>query len=211
MISPAQVPQQVSLDEAVRLARDIYSLEVSARSLPGEYDNNFHVTTTEGRAFVLKVMHGGRERSFLDLQCGALQHLAERAPEITLPRVQLTSRNEAFTKVALMDGQERFVWLLSFVPGHELKDVRPRTPELLHSVGKLLGAIDRALQSFSHPAAVRELKWDSAQALWIRKYLSQIKDASRLATIERVLKRYEAEVVPLLPKLRKNAIHGDGN
>ena len=72
MFSPAQVPQQVSLDEAVRLARDIYSLEVSARSLPGEYDNNFRVTTPEGRAFVLKVMHAARERSFLDFQCRAL-------------------------------------------------------------------------------------------------------------------------------------------
>ena len=92
MISPAQVPQQVSLDEAVRLARDIYSLEVSARSLPGEYDNNFQVTTTGGGSFVLKVMHAGREGSFLDLQCRALQHLADRAPEIVLPRVQLTSR-----------------------------------------------------------------------------------------------------------------------
>jgi 4-aminobutyrate aminotransferase-like enzyme/Ser/Thr protein kinase RdoA (MazF antagonist) len=211
MISPAQVPQQVSLDEAVRLARDIYSLEVSARSLPGEYDNNFHVTTSEGRAFVLKVMHAGRERSFLDLQCRALQHLAERAPDITLPRVQLTSRGEAFTKVALMDGQERFVWLLSFVPGQELKDVRPHSSTLLHSLGELLGRIDRALQSFSHPAAVRELKWDSAQALWIRKYLSEIKDAPRRAIIERALKRYEAEVVPRLAQLRKSVIHGDGN
>jgi 4-aminobutyrate aminotransferase-like enzyme/Ser/Thr protein kinase RdoA (MazF antagonist) len=211
MISPAQIPQQVSLDEAIRLARDIYSLEVSARSLPGEYDNNFHVTTTDDRSFVLKVMHAGRERTFLDLQCRALQHLASQAPEIELPRVQLTLRGEAFTKVALIDGQERFVWLVSFVPGHQLKDVRPHTPELLHSVGKLLGTIDRALKSFSHPAATRELKWDSAQAPWIRKYLSHIKDASRRAIIERVLERYEAEVVPQLPKLRKSVIHGDGN
>jgi 4-aminobutyrate aminotransferase-like enzyme/Ser/Thr protein kinase RdoA (MazF antagonist) len=211
MISPAQIPQQVSLDDAVRLARDIYSLEVSARSLPGEYDNNFQVTTTGGGSFVLKVMHAGREGSFLDLQCRALQHLADRAPEIVLPRVQLTSRGEAFTKAALMDGQERFVWLLSFVPGQELKDIRPHTSALLHSLGGLLGRIDQVLQSFSHPAAVRELKWDSAQALWIRNYLSNIKDASRRAIIERVLERYQAEVVPLLPKLRKSVIHGDGN
>src|SRR5215472_253751 len=129
MISPSKTPQQVSLDDAVRLARDIYGLQVKVRSFPGEYDNNFHVTTREGRAFVLKLMHAGRERSFLDLQCLALQHLEDHAPEIPLPRVQLTSQGEAFTNVALADGQERFVWLLSFLPGKTLAEVRPHTPE----------------------------------------------------------------------------------
>src|SRR5215831_3561743 len=122
MISRAQTSQQVSLDDAVRLARDLYGLEVSARSLPGEYDHNFQVTTAGG-AFVLKVMDASRERSLLELQCQALQHLADRAPEIVLPRVQLTRQGEAFTKVAL-NGHEHFVWLLSFLPGRVLAEVR---------------------------------------------------------------------------------------
>lgn len=210
MIPQAQAPQLVSQDDAIRLVRDIYGLEVSARSLPGEYDTNFHVKTADGRAFVLKVMQAGRERSFLDLQCQALQHVANHAPGIVLPRVQLTAQGETFTKVVL-NGQERFVWLLSFLPGTLLAEVRPHTTELLHSLGRLLGGIDLALQDFSQPAAVRELKWDSAQALWIRRYLSYIKDASRQTIVERVLARYEAEVVPLLPKLRKSVIYGDGN
>src|SRR5690349_13229092 len=117
MISAAQTPTPVSPDEAIRLARDIYGLEVSARSLPGEYDHNFHVETANGRAFVLKIMHANREAAFLDLQCRALQHLANRAPEIALPRVQLNLQGEAFTKVALLNGQEQFVWLLNFLPG----------------------------------------------------------------------------------------------
>jgi 4-aminobutyrate aminotransferase-like enzyme/Ser/Thr protein kinase RdoA (MazF antagonist) len=210
MISRAQTPQQVSPHDAIRLARDIYGLEVRPRPLPGEYDHNFHVQTAEGRAFVLKVMHPSREGAFLDLQCQALQHVAFRAPGIVLPRVQLTLRGEAFTKVAL-NGQEHFIWLLSFLPGMLLAQVRPHTPELLHSLGRLLGEIDYALRDFSHPAAVRELKWDSAQALWVRQYLSHLKDSSCRAIVERVLARYEAEVVPLFPKLRKSVIYGDGN
>src|SRR5262249_23642922 len=211
MISRAQTPPLVSQDDAIRLARDIYGLEVSAESLPGEYDHNFHVKTAEGRAFVLKVMHESRERAFLDLQCRALQHLADRAPGIVLPRVQLTARGEAFTKVAVANGQEHFVWLLSFLSGTVLAKVRPHTIELLDSLGRLLGEIDRALQGFSHPAAARELKWDSAQALWIREYLSYISDPLRRSIVERVLARYEAEVVPLIPTLRKSVIYGDGN
>src|SRR5262249_42576500 len=149
--------------------------------------------------------------AILDLQCQALQHVADRAPGIVLQRVQPTRRGEAFTKVALPNGHEHFVWLLSFLPGTMLAEVRPHTPELLHSLGRLLGEVGDALLDFAHAAAIRELKWDSAQALWIRKYLSHIKEPPRRAIVEQVLARYETEVVPLLPKLRKSVIYGDGN
>jgi 4-aminobutyrate aminotransferase-like enzyme/Ser/Thr protein kinase RdoA (MazF antagonist) len=211
MISRTQPRRVVSHDDAIRLARDLYGLEVSARALPGEYDDNFHLEAADGRAFVLKVMHASRERAFLDLQCQALQHIEERAPEIVLPRVQLTLQGEAFTRVALTNGEERFIWLVSFLQGKMLAEVRPHSGELLHNLGRLLGGIDHALQDFSHPAAVRELKWDSARALWIRKYLSHIQDSSRRAIVDRALGRYEAEVAPLLSNLRKGVIYGDGN
>ena len=211
MMPDLRTPQLVSQDEVIRLAQEIYGLEVSAKPLPGEYDHNFHVTTAEGCAFILKVMHPSRERSFVDLQCRALGHLADRAPGLSLPRVRSTQRGEPFTKVELKEGEERFVWLLTFLAGTVLAQVRPHTSELLHSVGRLLGEIDRALQDFSHPAAIRELKWDSARASWIHEYLSHVGDPSRRALVERVLAQYKSSVVPSLPALRKSVIYGDGN
>lgn len=207
----SHLSQSVSPEEAIRLAREIYGLEVRAQSLPGEYDHNFHLTTLNGQAFVLKVMHPDRERSIVDLQSRALQHLASRAPHLVLPRVQLTRSDEPFTKVALHGGEEHFVWMLNFLDGKVLAKVRPHTPELLQRLGQLLGEVDRALQDFSHPAARRELKWDLAQALWIRGYLSHIRDPLQRALIERVLADYESAVRPLLPQLRKSVIYGDAN
>jgi 4-aminobutyrate aminotransferase-like enzyme/Ser/Thr protein kinase RdoA (MazF antagonist) len=211
MNSEARSPQAVSTDDAAQLARELYGFEVCARSLPGEYDNNFHVTTSDGRAFVLKVMHPSRERAFIDMQCAALAHLAEHAPDLALQRVQWTRSGEAFAKATLRNGEERFVWLLSFLPGRVLAEVRPHTPELFRSLGSLLGQIDLALQGFSHPAAHRELKWDLAQAAWIREYLFHIKDPSRRALVERVLERYATQVEPHLATLRKSTIYGDAN
>ena len=211
MISEARPPQPVSPDEAVQLARGLYGLEVSASSLPGEYDNNFHLLTADGRAFVLKVMNSSRDRAFIDMQCAALTHLLQRAPELALPRLQLTRLGETFAKASLRNRDERFVWLLSFLPGRVLAEVRPHPPELLRSLGRLLGHIDLALQDFSHPAATRALKWDLAQAEWIRQYLFHIEDPSRRAMVQQVLERYESQVVPQLPTLRKSAIYGDAN
>src|SRR5208282_5693878 len=76
---------------------------------------------------------------------------------------------------------------------------------------RLLGQIDHALQDFSHPATTRALKWDLAQAQWIREYISHIEDPSRRTMVKQVLERYESQVVPQLPKLRKSTIYGDAN
>src|SRR5260370_23134262 len=99
MLLEARVAQPVTEAEAVRLARELYGLETSAYALPGEYDDNFHLTSADGHAFVLKVMHPARERSFIDLQCWALTHLAQRAPQLPMPRLTPNRNGEQFTSI----------------------------------------------------------------------------------------------------------------
>jgi 4-aminobutyrate aminotransferase-like enzyme/Ser/Thr protein kinase RdoA (MazF antagonist) len=211
MLLETRVEHPITEAEAVGLARELYELDVSAQTLPGEYDDNFHLKAADGRAFVLKVMHPARERAFIDLQCQALRHLAQRAPQLGLPRVLPNRNGELFASIAAADGSNRLVWLLSFVSGTVLANVRPHTPELLRDLGRFLGEMDAALQSFSHPAAHRELKWDSSRALWIKEYAQHIPDGHRRALVEQFLKLYEEEVVPALPRLRRSVIHGDAN
>src|SRR6195256_2297894 len=211
MLLEARVAQPPTEAEAVRLARELYGLETTARALPGEYDDNFHLTNADGRAFVLKVMHPARERSFIDLQCRALTHLAQRAPHLPLPRVTANRNREPFTSITAADGSTRLVWLLTFVNGTVLAEVRPHTPELLGDLGRFLGEMDAALQSFAHAAAHRELKWDSSRAGWIKDFVKHIADSKRRALLEKFLALYEVEVVPVLPRLRRSVIYGDAN
>jgi 4-aminobutyrate aminotransferase-like enzyme/Ser/Thr protein kinase RdoA (MazF antagonist) len=211
MIPEARVAQPVTESEAAQLARQIFSLEVSAKSLPGEYDDNFHLTSVDGREFVLKIMHPSREQAFVEMQCQALQHLAHRAPHLLLPRVCPAPNVGAFTVVALTDRTERLLWLLTYVSGTVLAKVNPHAPEVLRSLGQFLGEMDAALRDFSHPATHRELKWDLARAAWIRDYLHHIADSARRALVERFLEMYESEVLSALPSLRKSVIYGDAN
>jgi len=193
-----------------RLAAELYGLRVTARGLPGEYDDNFHLTSDDGREFVLKVMRVSQAAEVLDLQCRALALLAERVPALALPRVCPTLAGEPFAAVAIQ-GTPRLVWLLSYVPGRVLAETSPHSPELLHSIGRLLGQLDAALIDFAHPAAQRDLKWDLARAGWIREHLGAIADSAGRAMVERCLFQYENEVVPALAGLRAGIIHGDAN
>ena len=201
---------QLTEHDAPRLAAELYGLRVTARGLPGEYDDNFHLTGDDGQAFVLKVMRVGQAAEVVDLQCRALAFLAERVPALDLPRVCPTLAGELFTTVAIQ-GTPRLIWLLSYVPGRVLAETSPHSAELLHSIGRLLGQIDAALIDFAHPAAQRALKWDLARAGWIREHLGAIADPAGRAMVERCLTQYENEVTPALAGLRAGVIHGDAN
>ena len=220
MLLEARVDRPITESETVQLARDLYGLEVTAKSLPGEYDDNFQLTVSArgGAAaaqspdcFVLKVMHPARERSFIDLQCRALQHLAQRASHLTLSRVCPTITGDLVSATMAPDGSQRLVWLLTYVPGTILAKARPHSRDLLRSLGKFLGEMTVALTDFAHPAAHRELKWDLARASWIRAYLSHITDGSRRALVEKFLALYEAEVLSVAPRLRRSIVYGDAN
>jgi Ser/Thr protein kinase RdoA (MazF antagonist) len=228
MLLEERVGQATTEAEAARLALDVYGLEVTAKSLPGEYDDNFQLTAVEkapspgfsqdaaaprptGCAFVLKVMHPAREHSLIDLQCRALQHLAERTPQLDLPRVGLTKSGESFTTTISTDGSSRLVWLLSYVPGTVMAQAKPHSGELLASLGTLLGEMAGGLADFSHPAAQRDLKWDFARAGWIRDHLDLIADTERRTVVEKFLALYDAEVVPVMGRLRRSVVYGDAN
>jgi 4-aminobutyrate aminotransferase-like enzyme/Ser/Thr protein kinase RdoA (MazF antagonist) len=218
MLLEERVARATSEAEAETLARDLYGFAATAKSLPGEYDDNFHLTARdktaengEGAGFVLKVMHPARERSFIDMQCRALQHLAQRAPQLALPRVRPNLRGEAFAEISAADGTRRLAWLLTYVPGTMLVKARPHSPELLQSLGRFLGEMDLALADFFHAAARRELKWDFVRAGWIRNHVQLIRHASGRALVEKFLSLYEAEVLPALPRLRRSVVYGDAN
>src|SRR6202048_1182281 len=149
MLLEERVAQPTTETKAADLARELYGVDVTAKSLPGAYADNFHLTPLRdnslhtknesvGGGFVLKVMHPARGRSFIDMQCRALQHLAERAPQLTLPRVHLNKNGEPFAAIIAGEGSERLIWLLSYVPGTMLAKARPHSSELLQSLGQFL-------------------------------------------------------------------------
>jgi 4-aminobutyrate aminotransferase-like enzyme len=82
---------------------------------------------------------------------------------------------------------------------------------MLEDLGRFLGQMDRALQTFSHPAAFRGLKWDSSRAGWIRSQLHHIEEPQRRALVGYFLSLYEEQVEARNNALRASTIYGDAN
>ncbi|HEV8612272.1 MAG TPA: aminotransferase class III-fold pyridoxal phosphate-dependent enzyme [Gemmatimonadales bacterium] len=193
------------------LARERFGLRGTLDELPSERDRNFRITTPADERYVLKLAHADESPEILDLQHRALERIAARAPQLTMPRLVCSLGGQEAETVRSDSGIPHLARVLTWVPGREWARCSPHTPELLGSLGRTLGAIDRALEGFHHPAASRELKWDISRAGWIRAHLYRVRDPARRAIVERHLTRFDAHVLPALASLRRGVIHNDAN
>jgi 4-aminobutyrate aminotransferase-like enzyme/Ser/Thr protein kinase RdoA (MazF antagonist) len=198
-------------DAVITAARGLYGLEGSVQPLPSERDQNVLLTTTAGERFVLKISNAAEDPRVLDLQNQALVRIADREPGLGLPRVRPTLYGTLMGSVRDAEGVAHQVRALTWVPGTVLALARPHTPALLHSLGALLGAIDRALATFDHDAADRDLKWDPRRAGWIREYVRHVDDPARRALVERLFEWADKEIIRLAPSLRTSVIYNDAN
>ncbi len=205
-------PPRFTTREACALARRLYGLSASATPLPGEQDQNFLLETDHGAKFVLKIANAAESRHAVEAQNAALRHLAQQAPALRCPRVKPTRGRQAVATARGPDGTEHLIRVFTYLPGHLLVEAGPHSPELLESLGAFFGRLDRALSEFSHPALTRDLQWDLGQASRVvTEHLPAITAPARRDLITAFLDRFQRNVEPRLPELRRSVIHNDGN
>ncbi|HSB09276.1 MAG TPA: aminotransferase class III-fold pyridoxal phosphate-dependent enzyme [Blastocatellia bacterium] len=207
----AQPRPSFSESDAARLALELYGLSVSAKELTSERDQNFLVRTGSGEQLVLKIAAVAERRETLEFQNAVMRHLQGRVRSGFIPNVCETNSGE---EIAVVNDENRlahFVRLLTYLPASLLAEVNPHTPELLRSLGMLLGQIDEALDEFSHPAMGRDLKWDLQGALWIKDYVEHIGDPRRREIVAHFIRQFEGSVVAQAAGLRTSVVHNDAN
>ena len=194
---------------AAALARELYGLDAAASPLASERDQNFLLTTRSGGRFTLKIANALEERALLEAQNAAMAHVAVRTA--LCPVAVPATSGEAIERVTL-SGARHFVRLLTWIPGQPLAAVPRHSEALLGDLGRRLGEMDRALESFDHPAIHRDFYWDLARASReVAAGVGLIGDKGLRAAVEAAARDAEAEIARLLPHLRRAAIHGDAN
>ena len=203
MTSLAHAPR-LSLEDAERLARDLYGMAGSATPLPSERDQNFLLRGADGGRFVLKVANAAELLQMLEAENLAMRRLADTQLSPSL--------------VPTRDGQDigrhgaHFVRLVTCLDGVPLGDAVRQSDALLHDLGRAVAVIDRALAGVDHPALHRAFHWDLATApAVIAARLPLVRDAALAGLIQHVMAVHRETVAPRLASLRQRAIHGDAN
>jgi 4-aminobutyrate aminotransferase-like enzyme/Ser/Thr protein kinase RdoA (MazF antagonist) len=187
-----------------------WGIKADLTRLDGEYDLNFLAKDADGAGYILKAMRPGCEAWLVDMQIAALDHIRANAPDVPVPAVIRTASGDAVQAIADENGDERLVWVLEQLPGRCYARAHPKTPDLIHQIGVVLGSSARALQEFTHDGLARDFKWDLMRAGWIGNHFDVISDPSRRVILEEIFGDF-AKLEPILGTLPQQAIHNDAN
>jgi 4-aminobutyrate aminotransferase-like enzyme/Ser/Thr protein kinase RdoA (MazF antagonist) len=217
MTTAVQKAPRISKDEAVRIAADLYGLDVFATSLPSERDQNFLLSTSQtdlqshrsapNDQYVLKIANSEEALGMLELQNELIRFLTERRIDLAFPRIIRTRLGDAIATIKGVDGREHFVRLLTWLDGVCFSKAEPHGHKLLSSLGRALAQMDAALADFSHPAAHREFYWDLRNAA-VARALVDLLPESRRSLVQRYFSEWEKID---WSRLRFSVIHNDPN
>ncbi len=157
-------PPNVPLPILAEAAKNAFGLEGRMVPLAGERDQNFWLRPQEGSGYLLKVASPLEDPAQIDFQISALEHLAAHGEDLPVPRM-IRTNDGALTVPIEYEEQDYSMRLLSFVPGRPLVSVPWEGDEVSRGVGALLGSLNRALASYSHPAQRHFMPWDIKNGL----------------------------------------------
>jgi 4-aminobutyrate aminotransferase-like enzyme/Ser/Thr protein kinase RdoA (MazF antagonist) len=191
-------PPCFTADEAAEIAAALFAVEGNATVLGSERDQAF-LLDDGGPGRVLKVSNSGEDAEALDLEEAAIAHALAVDPDLPIAR-QLAPR-------ATFDGHHvrLFERRRGYKGGPELDD------GAVYAISAVHARLCLALRSFFHPAAGRELLWNVHATPRLRPLLEEIVEPERQGLVERALDRFEDRVLPKLPHLRGQVVHGDFN
>lgn len=201
---------QLSAGDAEKLAREIFGVTAKASPLDSERDRNYRLKTEADAGWILKIVNSTEPTVESEFQTALLHHLASASSDLVVPHLKPALSGDFLASTVASNGEMHALRLVGWLAGTPLAQVG-RTFELMRSLGQSLGDLDRALQGFIHPGALRDLDWDLRHAARARSRLHFVRDAERRALLERFIDRFEAFVAPKLSSLRAQVIHNDAN
>ncbi|MEU1848238.1 phosphotransferase [Streptomyces sp. NPDC019990] len=184
-----------------------YRLSGHLERLATEKDDTFRLRTGTADHLV-KVSPPGEAVAVVALQTAVMRHLEDEAPHLPVQRVKVTSEGGDNVPIETGDGGVRVLRVFDFVEGAVLARTNPG-PEQLALAGRMLGQVDTALRSFSHPADERRLVWDLRYFDQLRELVEYTPGAAHRRLAHDVFRLFHEAVVPRLGDLETQVIHGD--
>lgn len=195
----------LSIDEARRVAGEIWGLDAEVDAVESNQDQNFLLRVTDGRRLVLKVASAGMARPAIDAQLDVLAALGGEFDGITAPVCVESATHRRVESVRGFD-----VFVLTWADGRPMNDPGELSDRALREFGRLAGRMVTALAGLDVPAADRVTQWDPARAAQVVAALSgQVGDLLPCGLAESVVARAEAALAPLAAALPRQVIHGD--
>jgi len=190
-----------------RMLTQFYGFSGRLQHIATEKDDTFLLEAASAK-YLVKISSPAEALPDIELQTAAMLHVRDTAPDlpVQLPVAGQDGRFEHRLDVVGYAG--RVLRVLTFLPGQLLTDARP-TPAQVRDIGRTAGRLSRVLHGFTHPRQGRTLIWDLRWFDRMRPLLRHISTERGSAVASSVFEQFNEVVVPALPTLPKQVVHGD--
>ena len=112
-----------------------WGMEAKLSALPGELDQNFLAQKKNGAKYILKIMRKNCPIWLITAQIEAIEHLHNKDPSLKVPKVLKSSEGTSFITEADCSGNERLIWMQTYISGKCYADIKQKTPDISFDVG----------------------------------------------------------------------------
>lgn len=201
----------LSDDEVQRLFADTFGVEIDVQALGSQQDQNFRVFA-RGSAEplgVLKLSNPVFSEAEIEMQDAAAARVAERSPQVRIPRIVVGPRDAMSTWWESSQGRIH-ARVIENIAGRTLMGSGYLSPATVENMGALSAAVSLSLADFTHPASARVLQWDLRHAERVVDTLLPLEpDAGVRAIVQRAADAARAALAPVRDRLPVQAGHFD--
>jgi len=197
-------------EDALLAVREHYGLDGALTPLPGDRDRNFLLEASDGQRYVVKATSPDEPDEILRIEVDLMMHLA-RSTEGFAPDVVESDSGSYVVTHTDSEGRIHRLRVVEYLEGGLLADARPRSPALLHDLGRRLAQLDSALGAYpDHPPARINFDWALGRSGLVMERCFDLFEGERLEIVRSV---HEAWVrrEPDFLGLGSQVIHGDVN
>jgi len=198
----------VKISEINRLLEDRYHISGDVKPLDGDVDYNFKIKTHDN-TYLLKICRLGTKEDVVQFQVELLNYLKTKDFCFDVPSV-LQAKDGSYYFLYDFGEGKMFVRMHSWVFGHMLGDVNPRTKELFLSWGETCGRLSLSLAGFDHKYAHRFERWNPTESLHSKNFLSYI-DEDKQALANYFWDLFDEVVTPVKDTLRSSVNYSDAH
>ncbi|MFK8083971.1 MAG: aminotransferase class III-fold pyridoxal phosphate-dependent enzyme [Granulosicoccus sp.] len=187
-----------------------WDIDASLTALDGEFDLNLAAVAGDGQRYLVKVMRVDCDVAFIQMQCQALAYIHCSENPVFVPKV-VQSLGGQHTQCILDEmGNQRLMWVLSYIGGTLYSQFAPVTPSLNYALGQQMGRLHRMLAGFDHPQLHRKFSWNLMHSEWIAEHFHLFAEGGRDQLLAGILDDF-VRVKPVLEQQPFVAIHNDVN
>jgi hydroxylysine kinase len=190
---------------------DEYGLTGGWAALVGERDQNFRLSTEDGRKFVVKIAGPDEHPDVADFQVQALLFLEKGSPQIPVPRIVRAKTGCCLSELINGSGVKHVLRVVTYLDGIPYGEGTFPDAENLQKIGAFQAKTVNALAGFEHRASRHFMPWNLSNGIAVSGHLwaEAAGDARELATP--LLHRLRHEVLPKLNAGPSQVIHNDAH